>query len=53
MRERKPIWARNCVASHNQLVSGKADNFLFTRKITENHCQSGRFTVKLFLSKFN
>lgn len=42
-------WARNCVASHNQLVSGKTDNFLSTR----THCQSGRFTVKLFLSKFD
>lgn len=27
--------------------------FFITRKLTENHCQSGRFTVKLFLSKFN
>lgn len=26
-------WARNCVASHNQLVSGKTDNFLSTRTI--------------------
>lgn len=26
-------WARNCVASHNQLVSGKANNFLSTRTI--------------------